>query len=139
MNSCEKICEICGVGIHKYAVYCRRCKKLLDRLDTRKRSATDKEARVEALKRAWDGNCFRCHYSGAILSDADYHSPRYLTFDHRTPGNEQDIVVAASCINDMKSDMDETEFKAVVSALAARFNEGKNFEESLLNLQHWRR
>ncbi len=72
-------------------------------------SRPDKEARIRALKEAWKSPGFSCHYSGVRLMEDNARSPRYLTFDHRTPRKENDIVVCAALINDMKSDLDETE------------------------------
>src|SRR3989442_12200958 len=103
-------CEICGQSKHAQATYCKRCKKLLDRVDTRQKA--DRQARVKALKEAWDGKAFRCHYSGVRLDEADSKNPRYITFDHRIPRQDGDVVMAAACLNDMKSDMSEAEFKA---------------------------
>jgi len=111
-----KGCVICNDKIHFLAKYCKRCRRLIDRVDMRRK--TNREARVQALKKAWNGENFRCHYSDIKLVEDNSKDPRYLTFDHRTPRNEQDIVITASIINDMKSDMDEDEFKAVVLQLA---------------------
>jgi len=64
--------------------------------------------------------------------------PRYLTFDHRTPRQEGDVVVAAAVINDMKSDMTEEEFKRMIILLANHFN-GGSFDEGAFDLKHWKR
>ncbi len=132
----DKSCEVCGDAIHPLAKLCRRCKKFVDRADTRRKP--DRGARIAALREAWDGSCFRCHYSGVCLVEDDARNPRYLTFDHRTPRTGDNVVVAASCINDMKSDLSETEFRALVIGLAHRFQGGK-FDEKLLHLSHWKR
>ena len=108
---------------HPQARLCRRCKKIVDRTDLRGRKH-DPEARVSALKRAWDGSCFRCYYAGIQLVEDNQHDPRYLTLDHRVPNREDDIVVAALLINHMKSNMTEDEFRAMVQQLASRFNDG---------------
>jgi len=75
------------------------------------------EARIRALKDSRKQNGFFCHYSGVKLVEDDPRSSRYLTFDHRTPKREDDIVVCAALINDMKSDMDENEFWNMVAKL----------------------
>jgi hypothetical protein len=129
-------CLVCEGPTHPLATLCRRCKKVVDRVDIRRNP--NKPARVAALQRAWDGTSFRCYYSGARLEEADHHSPRYLTFDHRTPRQEDDVVVAAACLNDMKSDLSEEEFRSVVLALAVRF-QGGAFDERVLDLAHWKR
>ena len=136
MSSKENQCPICGDTVHPLAQYCRRCKRILDRVDMRQKP--DRAARVEALKRAWDGECFRCYYSGAHVVEDDYHSPRYLTFDHRTPRQEDDVVVTTACFNDMKSDLTEAEFRTVVLELASAF-QGGCFDEGVLELKHWKR
>jgi len=104
----ERSCDICDSPIHPLATFCKRCKKIIDRIDIRKKP--DKKARIDALKRAWDGKSFRCYYSGIELDENNHRNPRYLTFDHRIPRKEDDLVVASACINDMKSDMTEEEF-----------------------------
>ena len=131
------ICAVCGSPLHHpLASYCRRCKKLLDRVDIR--SKPDKIARARALQKSWDGEGFRCYYSGIRLIEDNHKDPRYLTFDHLTPRREGNIVVVAAAINDMKSDMADDEFRAMVLQLASRF-EGGEFDESVFDLKHWKR
>jgi len=132
----SKICEICGSTIHPQPYCCKRCKKFINRVDTRRKA--DKKARMQALKRAWDGEGFRCYYSGIRLVEDNPKDPRYLTFDHRTPRQESDVVVAAAVLNDMKSDMTEDEFKAMIIQLAGRFKGGR-FDENVFNLEYFRR
>lgn len=132
----DRQCPICGSPLHPLATYCKRCKKMLDRLDTRAKH--DRKARVKALKQAWDGKGFRCYYSGIRLVEDNHRDPRYLTFDHFIPRKENVIVVTASVINDMKSDMSDDEFRTVVLQLAKAFGGGK-FNEKVLDLKHWKR
>ena len=47
-------------------------------------------------------------------------------------------VVAAACINDMKTDMSENEFRAVVIALSKAF-QGGTIDEKIFNLKYWKR
>ena len=93
----------------------KRCKKIIDRGNNKRKP--DKKARLEALKQAWNGEVFHCYYSGIRLVENDSKDPCYLTFDHRTPRDEKDVVVAAAVINDMKSDLTEKEFKSIVIQL----------------------
>ena len=133
----SEICPICKSSLHHpLATYCKRCKRLLDRVDIRKKP--DKEARVRALQKAWDGEGFRCYYSSIKLVEDNPKDPRYITFDHLTPRKESDIVVVAAVINDMKSDMSDDEFRLMVLQLAIRFKGGK-FDERVFNLKHWKR
>lgn len=109
---------------------------MIDRVDMRKKP--NRQARVKALKDSWKDNNFLCHYTGIPLNETNHKNPLYLTFDHRTPRDENDIVVTMACINDMKSDMSEEEFKTVVIELAKCF-EGKKFNKEILKLKHWKR
>jgi hypothetical protein len=72
------------------------------------------------------------------LVEDDQYDPRYLTLDHRIPGREDDIVVAALLINQMKSKLTEDEFRAIVAQLASRFTDG-TFDESVFKLSQWKR
>ncbi|MFA5304750.1 MAG: hypothetical protein WDL99_03735 [Candidatus Omnitrophota bacterium] len=132
----SKECPICRGSTHFLANYCKRCKKLIDRVDMR--AKINKEARIQALKRAWDGNSFRCYYTGIKLVENNHKDPLYLTFDHRIPRKEDDIVVAAAILNDMKSDMDENEFKAIIFQLAEHFK-GKEIDEKAFEIKFWKR
>jgi hypothetical protein len=85
------------------------------------------------MKNSWNGEFFRCYYSGARLVENDSGSPRYVTLEHSTPRNEEDIVIAASLINDMKSNMDERAFREIVICLAEHFLKGSAIAESLLD------
>ena len=130
-------CGICGLSKHPLAKYCKRCKKIIDRIDMR--SKHDKYARIKALKESWDGECFRCHYSGVRLEEKDQHSPLYRTLDHRTPRKEGDIVIVAAVINDMKSDLSDYEFKNVINQLSAHFRNGAPVNKDIFKLKHWKR
>ncbi len=130
-------CTICESQVsHPSALYCKRCKRLLDRVDPRKNPI--RSARVKALRQAWDGQAFRCYYTGIKLVEDNHKDPRYLTFDHRIPRKESDIVVVAAAINDMKSDLADDEFRAMVQELSNYFN-GQGFNESVFNLKYWKR
>ena len=76
--------------------------------------------------------------SGVRLVTDDHRKPQYPTFDHRVPRREEDVVVCAAALNDMKSDLDEAEFRTVVLELAHRF-QGGSFDEAALRLKHWKR
>ncbi len=133
----ETTCDICGSSKHPLAKFCKRCKKILDRVDVRKKH--NRDARIKALKASWDGTCFRCNYSGVRLEEKDHKLPLYITFDHRTPRKEDNIVITASAINDMKSDLSEAEFKSIIGKLAERFRTGASISEDIFKLKHWKR
>ena len=130
-------CIICSRPKSPRAVYCKLCKKLIDRKDDRVKVIT--KLRVQALKDAWDGQCFRCYYSGVRVIEDDPDSPRYLRFEHRTPGDESSVVIASALMNDMKSDMDESEFREAVKQIYGKFFEGSKFDEAVMDLKYWRR
>src|SRR5467141_1022221 len=101
----SKPCEVCQNSTMRgpAARLCHRGDRIARRVDPR--HAGDESARIKAMKTSWNGEFFRCYYSGVRLVEDDSGSPRYVTLDHRTPRNEEDIVIAASLINDMKSNM----------------------------------
>ena len=129
-------CAVCASPRHRLARLCKRCKRLVDRVDIRRKA--DREARIRALFDAWRDGGFHCHYTGIQLDESDRTAPRYLTFDHRTPRQENDVVVAAAVINDMKSDLAEDEFWAVVRELATK-RAGGHFDARVLDLRRWKR
>jgi hypothetical protein len=132
-----RTCSICRSPLqHPQAIYCKRCKRLLDRVDMRRKP--DKRVREAALRKAWDGTGFRCYYTGVRLIEDDYRSPRYLTFDHLPPRDESTIAVVASAINDMKSDLSDREFRRMVRQLARRFS-GGTFDRRAFGLKYWKR
>lgn len=132
-----RLCIICEFPLnYPNALYCKRCKRLLDRVDTRRNP--NRAARVRALQESWDGKDFRCYYTSIRLVEDDSKSPTYLTFDHFTPRQEDRIVIVAQLINDMKSDMSDREFRAMVMELAKHFNGGE-FNEKVFKLKHWKR
>ena len=132
-----KKCIVCKVLInHLQVLYCRRCRKIVNRIDTRRKY--NRKARIKALRKSWDGENFRCNYTGIKLVEDNHKDPRYITFDHRTPGREDDIVIVAQAINDMKSDMTDKEFRRMILQLANRFNGGE-FDETVFRLRHWKR
>ena len=135
-----KRCEVCGnlAPDHPQARLCRRCKKIVDRVEPRRIKHND-EARILALKEAWDGEGFRCYYTGVrLVEDKQFeHDALYLTLDHRIPNREDGIVVAALLINRMKTNLTEDEFKAVVSELSSHFG-GRAFDANVFKLSQWK-
>lgn len=129
-------CGVCGSDRHKLAHLCKVCKKILDRVDVR--SKPNKAARLAALQKQWTGSYFRCHYTLLPLNTTDPKSPKYLTFDHLIPRDENSIVLAAAFVNDMKSDLDESEFWQVIGALAQRIS-NPDMPIPEIQLRHWRR
>jgi len=130
-------CVICECKLNNpQASYCARCRRIVNRIDTRGKH--DRQARVRALRQSWDGKSFRCFYTGVKLVEDNHKDPRYLTFDHRIPRRQDRIVIVASAINDMKSDMSDGEFRRMVLHLANRLSGGE-FDARAFNLKYWKR
>lgn len=122
-------CRVCGEQTHWYsAPLCKCCAWLRNREDNRGRRP-DKAARERALQEAWDrtAGAFRCYYTGVALiaeKGAPWPHPRYLDYEHQTPGDESDIVVTCSVVNQMKGVMSASEFEAAVLALENAYRGG---------------
>jgi hypothetical protein len=136
-------CLICSEERHPQAYACPRCKKIIDRLETRKDGEgrlrrIDREARIRALQASWDPEvkAFRCHYTGVELDTSDWRDHRYLSLEHQTPGDESDITVVSLLVNRMKTDLSDAEFRAMIAALAASFA-GEAFDESAFPDRHF--
>jgi hypothetical protein len=115
----EVACTVCGVLHDPPSKWCLSCRKIMRRHSAG--SKCNKEARLAALKRAWRGSAFYCEITGWKLETKDHRSPYYLTWEHLTPGNEQDVIVAAALVNRMKANLTLDQFKLMVCALANRF------------------
>ena len=130
-------CVVCRCDLsNPQALYCARCRKIVNRIDTRGKHS--RQARIRALRRSWDGKFFRCFYTGVKLVEDNHKDPRYLTFDHRIPRRENRIVIVASAINDMKSDMSDREFRKMVLQLANKLSGGE-FDARAFKLRYWKR
>ena len=57
----------------------------------------------------------------------------YVWDDEEGSANEEDIVISASLINDMKTYMNENTFKEIVIALADHFKQGTTLEDEALD------
>ena len=133
-------CLICGSEKHALARACQRCKKILDRIETRRAAdgtarRISKDARVRALQRSWRDGAFHCFYTDIqLVTDPqrwrDHRDHRYLTFEHQTPGEEESVVVACALVNRMKTDLSDRDFRAFVTELAKTFT-GGTFDERI--------
>lgn len=124
-------CAVCGAEKHAQAYACTRCKRILDRTETRRDASghsrrVDKAARLRALQGAWQDGSFRCFYTGVALIDDGqrWRNHRYLVFEHRTPGDEASVVVTCALVNRMKTDLTEDQFKNMIQELAKVFGGG---------------
>jgi len=73
-------CVVCSSDIAANRTYCNQCSVLKSRQS--KYSNTSKRA---ALQKSWNDGRFVCYYSGAELELNRSESPRYLTYDDKTP------------------------------------------------------
>jgi hypothetical protein len=131
----ENECLVCGAGKHPRAYACKRCKRILDRLETRRDSSGayrrfDREARLRAMQDSWHHGAFHCYYTGIALIDDGprWRDHRYLSFEHLTPGDEKSVVVTCNLVNRMKTDLTDKQFRAMVTELAKIFA-GGTFDE----------
>jgi hypothetical protein len=133
-------CPICGRPARNViATYCQfGCGKLVSRARSVK-DPSERNERVEAVKRAWQEGVFKCYYTGGELDIVDSSSPFYLTFDHVTPRVGKKIVGCAAYINDVKSDCTEQEFKHNILVLAEHFKSGRSLRRSDFKLNHYKR
>lgn len=128
-------CAVCGAERRPLAYACTRCKRILDRVETRRDASgvphqVDRAARLRALQASWRDGSFRCFYTGVALIDDGqrWRDHRYLVFEHRTPGDEASVVVTCALVNRMKTDLTEEQFKRMVMELAKVFN-GRTFDQ----------
>jgi hypothetical protein len=131
-----------------HAVASRRFNARRGRKRTRLVEVASRQEWVEVLKSAWDSesSAYRCMLTGIRLNPSDPASPLYPTLEHSTPGTGVGgWMVVAAAVNDMKSDLDLTEFRAALPLLTrlimgTRSNEDREgLERVLRNLRHWRR
>jgi len=128
-------CAVCGAERHARASVCSRCKRIVDRIETRRDASggsrrVDKAARLRALQNSWRDGSYHCFYTGiALIDDGQrWRDHRYLVFEHRTPGDEASVVVTCALVNRMKTDLTEQQFKSMVRELAKVFD-GGTFDE----------
>jgi len=124
-------CVVCGAGTHRPADACARCKRILDRVETRRDASgglrrADAAARLRALAGSWRDGAFRCFYTGVSLVEdhSRWRDHRYLVFEDRIPGDGASVVVTCALVSRMKADLTEDQFKLVVTELAKVFNGG---------------
>ena len=132
----KKTCIICGhpsALVVFYSKYCPVCLVIMSK-------GLHKNVRKSALIAAWnkEADAFLCYYTGVKLNVRDTASPFYLTFDHAIPGDNTRFVVCARFVNEMKSQMSETEFRTNILLLAKHFRTGEPIDQSLFKLEYFR-
>jgi hypothetical protein len=115
----EAACVVCGADKHPRAYACTRCKRILDRIETRRDAdgnprRVNRNARLTALRTSWHDGAFHCAYTGIelIVDGTRWRDHRYLVFDHGTPGVESSVFVTCNLINRMKTDLTDQQFRA---------------------------
>jgi hypothetical protein len=133
----EAVCVVCSADKHPLAYACARCKRILDRIETRLDAygsprRVDKDARLSALGMSWHDGAFHCAYTGVelITDSSRWRDHRYLVFDHATPGDESSVIVTCSLINRMKTDLTDQQFRKVIRELTKVFD-GGTFDENV--------
>ena len=124
-------CVVCGAGTHRPAAACARCKRILDRVETRRDASgglrrVDAAARLRALAGSWRDGAFHCFYTGVCLIEdhSRWRDHRYLVFEDRIPGDGSSVVVTCALVSRMKADLTEDRFKLIVTELAKVFDGG---------------
>ena len=131
----ENGCVVSGAEKPPRAYACKRCKHILDRLETRRDSSGnyrrfDRDARLRAMQDSWRDGAFHCFYTDIALIDDGHRwrDHRYLSFEHLTPGEEKSVVVTCNLVNRMKTDLTDKQFRAMITELAKVFADG-TFDE----------
>jgi hypothetical protein len=124
------MCQICGNASGPRG-YCDSCRKLLNQVTTRTSAWADADARRNAMQDQWDAdaNVFRCAYTDLPLSD-EYPEPLRPTWALRDPARTSSVALAATFVKDMKADLDDEAFRAMVGALHAHLNLDEPFDAS---------
>jgi hypothetical protein len=129
-------CVVCGAGTHRPAQACARCKRIADRVETRRDASgglrrVDAAARLGALALSWRDGAFHCFYTGVRLTEdhSRWRDHRYLVFEDRIPGDGASVVVTCALVSRMKADLTEDQFKRIVTELAKVFG-GGTFDQS---------
>jgi hypothetical protein len=82
---------------------------------------------------------FLCYYTGIKLDLTGRYGPWHISFDHRTPGDEDSQVVAALWVNRMKTFLTEAQFLAVIHSLAGHIRTGAPFDKSVVTARDFGR
>ena len=121
-------CHVCGgVRLHS-GWYCARCRRLV------RGGCHDNKIRETALIDSFDpaNNGFLCRYTHIILDDRSPKRPCSVSFDHRIPGAEEQVV-CAYFVNCMKTDLTDTEYRAVLRELTNHWRLGTPFDTGVID------
>lgn len=132
----ENRCAVCDAEKHHGVSTCAHCKRILDRVETRRDASgtlrrADHAARLRAMRESWRDGAFHCYYTGVALIDDTrrFRDHRYLVFENRIPGDEASVVVTCALISRMKTNLTDRQFQDMVRELARTFDHGGPFDE----------
>ncbi|MBF0504516.1 MAG: hypothetical protein HQL14_05360 [Candidatus Omnitrophica bacterium] len=112
---CNGRCHICGKRIlGDHLRYCRPCAILAHRIHI---EHVLPEVKIKLWAYIRKNGCV-CYYTGMRLELDDPRSPWYCVFDHCNPHDPRKLVITSALINEMKSDLSESEFWYYIKALA---------------------
>jgi hypothetical protein len=136
-------CVVCGAGAHRPASTCARCKRILDRVETRRDASggvrrVNAAARLRALAGSWHDGAFHCFYTGVCLIEdhSRWRDHHYLVFEDRVPGDGASVVVTCALVSRMKADLTEDRFKLMVTELAKVFDGGAFDQDAFPDQPH---
>jgi len=110
----HKKCHLCDRPLsNNKTKYCPQCSSFAPRLYRLPHKA------AKAVRKYIRKHGYVCYYTGMLLDLRDPHSPWYCVFDHWRPHDPHKIVLTSSLLNDMKSDLTESEFWSMIRQLAA--------------------
>jgi hypothetical protein len=92
------------------------------------------------LKNSFDQerNGFVCQYTHILLDDRAPKRPCSVSFDHRIPGRPEQVV-CAYFVNCMKTDLTDTEFRAVLRELTNHWRLGTPFDTGVIDAGRYAR
>jgi len=127
-------CHICKGLRLKGGWYCARCRRLV------RGGCHDNKIKEAALKDALDleRNGFICHYTHILLDDRAAKRPCSVSFDHIHPGQPKQVV-CAYFVNCMKTNLTDTEFRAVLRELTNHWQFGMPFDTGVISARRFAR
>ena len=137
MKTPDTKCEVCDKPLARWGKRCLRCRRIHDNVSSDSRS--DVNAITEAMRTAFRDDKFYCYYTGIELDTENDQAPNYRSIDHRTPGVRDDLVLCCMFVNEMKSDLDEEEFRTAVIELAKCFQTNQPLDMDRLSFRHRKR
>ena len=121
-------CHVCLGERIKRSWYCARCRRLVR--GGCHGNKIREAALIDSLDQARNG--FVCHYTHILLDDRAQKRPCSVSFDHRVPGKPE-LVACAYFVNCMKTNLTDTEFRAVLRGLTNHWRLGTPFDIGVID------